>query len=59
MAEVKIDNSTHNEVVSNTINISAWAQFIAAIVIGVLIMLGIYVSFIKKQPINPRNEGWK
>ncbi len=59
MAEVKIDKNTHNEIVSNTINISAWTQFIGAIFIGLLIVLGIYVSFIKKQPINPRNEGWK
>lgn len=59
MAEVKIDKNTHNEIVSNTINISAWTQFIGAIFVGVLIMLGIYIAFIKKQPINPRNEGWK
>ncbi|MFA6138450.1 MAG: multiheme c-type cytochrome [Sulfurimonas sp.] len=59
MAEVKIDNSTHNDVVSNAINIGAWAQFIGAIFIGLLIVLGIYIAFIKKRPINPRNEGWK
>jgi len=59
MAEIKIDNKIHNNIVNKTLNITAWLQIVAA-VFGVMIFIYIvYILFIKKKPINPRNEGWK
>lgn len=59
MAEINIDNAMHKEIVKKTLNISAWVQVLGGIFVGMLIMLGIYVKFFKKNPINPKNIGWK
>jgi len=59
MAEINIDNATHQSIVKKSLNLSAWFQVLGAIFVGMLIMLGIYMKFIKKRPINPKNEGWK
>ena len=59
MADIKIDNKIHKDIVNKTVNITAWVQILIGILIGALVIYGIYVTFIKKKPINPRNEGWK
>ena len=59
MSELNIDNKTHNYILNKMLNIGAWTQFILAILISLIIAYIIYVNFIKKKPVNPRNEGWK
>ncbi len=59
MAEVSIDNDMHKTIVNKTLNVTAWVQVLGGALLGMLIMLGIYISFFKKQKRNPRNEGWK
>ena len=59
MADVKIDNKMHKEIVNKTLNVTAWLQVIAGVFIGIFIVYLIYFMFFKKKPYNPRNEGWK
>ena len=59
MAQLEIDNKYHADILNKLLRIGAWAQIIGVIFIGLLIMVFIYYKFIKKKPINPRNEGWK
>lgn len=59
MAEINVDKKMHNEVINMILNTAAWAQIAGAGFILLIIMYIIYVNFIKKKPINPRNEGWK
>jgi len=59
MADIKIDNKMHKEIVNKTLNVTAWVQVIVGIFIGIFIVYLIYFMFFKKKPYNPRNEGWK
>lgn len=59
MAEINIDNKMHRDIVNKSINISAWFQVFASVVVVMLMILAIYIMFFKKKPFNPRNEGWK
>jgi hypothetical protein len=59
MAEIDSENEMHNRIVNQAINITAWVEVAGGIFLSILILLGIYVTFFKKQPRNPRNEGWK
>jgi len=59
MTQTKIDTAAHNEIVNNHLTLGAWAQVLGAGFILLFIMFGIYLIFFKKQPKNPRNEGWK
>jgi len=59
MADVKIDNTMHKNIVSKSVNISAWAQVIGGVAFGILLMIVVYIMFFKKKKYNPRNEGWK
>jgi len=59
MADIKIDNKMHRDIVNKTVNIAAWLQVVAGIFIGMFIVYLIYFMFFKKKPYNPRNEGWK
>lgn len=59
MAEINIDAKTHSSILHKLLNIGAWVQVIVGLMIGLLIMFGIYTIFFKKEAINPRNEGWK
>ena len=59
MVDVNVDNKMHKTIVNKTVNITAWVQVLSGILILMLVIYGIYVTFIKKKPINPRNEGWK
>ena len=59
MAEIKIDTKTHSGILNKLLNIGAWVQLLGGLFVSMLIMFGIYVFFFKKEPKNPRNEGWK
>lgn len=59
MAEVNIDNNKHKYIVSSILNIGAWAQILGGVFVLLIIAYLIYANFIKKKPVNPRNEGWK
>ncbi len=59
MAEYKIDTKEHGGILNKLLNIGAWLQIFFALFIALLVVYGIYVTFIKKKPKNPRNEGWK
>ena len=59
MAEINVDNKMHRDILNKSLNITAWFQIIAGILIGMFVMYGIYFMFFKKKPYNPRNEGWK
>ena len=59
MAKIKIDNKTHKNIVNKTLNITAWMQIIAGIIMSILVMYLIYFMFLKKKPYNARNKGWK
>lgn len=59
MAEINIDNDQHKSIVNKQLNIGIWAQVLGAAFVLIFIVIGIYILFFKKQPKNPRNEGWK
>ena len=59
MAEIEIDRKDHADMLNKLLHIGAWAQIVVAVLIGLLVLLFVYYKFIKKKPINPRNEGWK
>ena len=59
MVEINIDNKMHKDIVNKSVNISAWFQVFASVVVVMLLILAIYIMFFKKKPFNPRNEGWK
>ena len=59
MAEINIDNNMHRNIVNKSVNISAWFQVFASVVIVMIMILAVYIMFFKKKPLNPRNEGWK
>ncbi|WP_373003936.1 multiheme c-type cytochrome [Sulfurimonas sp.] len=59
MAEIDIDRKTHSNILNKLLNIGAWIQVIGGLFVSLLIMYAIYVFFLKKEPKNPRNEGWK
>ncbi|WP_373069589.1 multiheme c-type cytochrome [Sulfurimonas sp.] len=59
MSEVNIDKNMHSYILSKILDIGAWAQLIVLALILLIITYFIYVKFIKKKPVNPRNEGWK
>ena len=59
MAEYKIDTKEHASILNKLLKIGAWFQILLVIFIGLLLVYVLYVSFLKKKPTNPRNEGWK
>jgi len=59
MAEIDINKKMHNDIINVKMNVGAWAQVISVVLVLLIIMYIIYVNFIKKKPVNPRNEGWK
>jgi len=59
MAEIKIDNKMHKDILNKTLNITAWIQVLGGAFMLFVLLFTSYVIFIKKKPINPRNEGWK
>ncbi|NEW60367.1 cytochrome C, partial [Sulfurovum sp. bin170] len=59
MAEIEIDNKQHSDILNKLLNLGAWIQVLGGLFIGLLIMFIIYRVFLKKEAINPRNEGWK
>lgn len=59
MAEINIDTKAHADMLNKILHLGAWAQILGVIFIGLLVMFIIYYKFIKKPPVNPRNEGWK
>jgi hypothetical protein len=59
MANVNIDNKMHKNIVNKTLNVTAWIQIVGAIFILLVILIAFYFIFIKKEALNPRNEGWK
>jgi hypothetical protein len=58
MAEINIDNKMHKKILNKTLNIAAWLQIVGVIILVLFSVFVIYFVFIKKKPINPRNEGW-
>jgi len=59
MAEINIDNKMHKTIVNKALNITAWIQIIGGVFMLLVFVMAIYLLFIKKKRINPRNEGWK
>jgi Cytochrome c554 and c-prime len=59
MAEIDIDTKAHSGILNKLLNIGAWVQVIGGLFVSLLIMFGIYIFFFKKEPKNPKNEGWK
>jgi hypothetical protein len=59
MAELTIDNKEHHEILNKILNLGAWLQVSAILLVGILILYVIYRKFIKKKSINPINRGWK
>ena len=59
MADIKIDNKVHKEILNKSLNVTAWTQVLGGLFLGMLLVYGIYLIFFKKKPYNPRNEGWK
>ena len=59
MAEIGIDNKTHQGILNKILNIGAWSQVIGLALMVILSLYIIYFLFFKKKPFNPRNEGWK
>jgi len=59
MADYKIDTKEHAGILNKLLHIGAWLQIFVALFIILLVLYGIYITFFKKKPKNPRNEGWK
>jgi len=59
MVDVKIDNRMHKSILNKTLNITAWVQIIAGILVSMLLAYLVYFMFLKKKPYNARNKGWK
>jgi hypothetical protein len=59
VAEYKVDKKEHGVILNTLLNIGAWVQIVIGFIIATLILYGIYIGFLKKEPNNPRNEGWK
>jgi hypothetical protein len=59
MVEIDIDKKMHNDIINVKMNVGAWAQVLGVAFILLIFIYLIYVNFIKKKPVNPRNEGWK
>ncbi len=59
MADMQIDNDKHKSIVNKALYIGTWTQVLLAGLILLFVLFGIYILFFKKQPKNPRNEGWK
>lgn len=59
MSEMHIDTKMHSGILNKLLNIGAWFQVIGGFLLILLIMFAIYIFFLKKEPKNPRNEGWK
>jgi len=59
MAELKIDNKEHQNILNKILNIGAWFQILAVLFILLMFIYIMYTVFIKNKSINPRNRGWK
>ena len=59
IAEINIDKKVHDGILNKLLHLGAWFQVFIGVFVGFLLFLGIYTTFIKKKPKNPRNEGWK
>ncbi|QFR49894.1 cytochrome C [Sulfurimonas lithotrophica] len=59
MAELNIDTKMHKNILYQILHIGAWTQVLGAVLVLLIIAYLIYANFIKKKPVNPRNEGWK
>ncbi len=59
MSGHKIDTKEHADLLNILLDLGAWIQIVLGIFITMAILYGIYASFFKKKPNNPRNEGWK
>ncbi|MCW8837276.1 MAG: cytochrome C, partial [Thiovulaceae bacterium] len=59
MAEFNIDTNMHKNILYQILHIGAWTQVLGVVLMLLIIAYLIYANFIKKKPVNPRNEGWK
>lgn len=59
MSGHNIDSKEHADLLNILLDLGAWIQIVLGIFITIAILYGIYISFFKKKPNNPRNEGWK
>ena len=59
MAELKIDNKEHKNIVNKVLNLSASVQIFGAVSLLLIFLYISYIVFIKKKSISPRNKGWK
>ena len=59
MAELNIDNREHQGILNKILNIGAWFQVLGVVFVILIMMYVVFIIFIKKKSINPRNRGWK
>jgi hypothetical protein len=59
MAEYKVDAKEHGNILNKILNLGAWFQVITGFTFVSVFLYGIYLIFFKREPNNPRNEGWK
>ncbi|MDA7817010.1 multiheme c-type cytochrome [Sulfurimonas sp.] len=59
MVDYKVDTKEHGSILNKLLNFGAWLQISIVLFIVFLVLYGIYNTFFKKKPKNPRNEGWK
>ncbi len=59
MADVKIDKKEHGAILNKILNLAAWVQIVAGIIIGIVLMFAFYKLFIEKKHKNRRHQGWK
>ena len=59
MADVKIDNEMHGNILNKILNLGAWIQVLGVIFVGMISMLIVYYKYIKNKKTNQKNKGWK
>ncbi len=59
MADVKIDKKEHGAILNKILNLAAWVQIVAGIIIGMVLMFVFFKLFLAKKHKNRRHQGWK
>jgi len=59
MSELNIDKKEHGKILNKILNLAAWIQIGLGVIIGIVLMILFYKIFLKKNPYNKRNRGWK
>ena len=59
MTDIKIDKKEHINMLNKILNLAAWIQVMAGIIIGMFVMYIFYKLFLQKKSLNRRHRGWK